>query len=151
MINDPFSMQTIPGSHVSKTPPKIQTMQRCVQGTELVLVHVYCEYPLFPNSSLQLSQPRYVAVEGFCHLSQIRDYTGYNTGALHFHFCGYGALLCRGLLLIVKKINGCLALGSCYQCKGCPRIWLDQHLLKDLCAVQACPSYDPILILSEQH
>lgn len=126
MINDPFYVQSLPckqGSCVSKTPPKIQSVQFRVQVTELVVVHTYCEYPLFPNSCLQLSQPRYTAVEEFCHQSQIKDYKGYNTGALYFLFRGYSALLCRGLALVVKTINGSLALDSCYQHKGCPRVW----------------------------
>lgn len=50
MTNNPFSMQTFPGSHLSQTSPKIQTVQCCVQATELVLVHMYSEYHSFQIS-----------------------------------------------------------------------------------------------------
>lgn len=113
MINDTFSMQSISGSHVlkkTKQKQNNQTLECCLQVTELVLVHFYSEYPLSPNSCLWLSQPQYMAVEEFCHQSQIRDYKGDNTGVLYFLFCGYSALLCQGLMLTVKKINVSLAL-----------------------------------------
>lgn len=72
--------------------------------------------------------------------------------AQYFLFCGYVALLIQSLCLLQRQ--RVLALDSCSQCKSvcvCGHRSLGQHFLRDLCAVQACPSYDPVLTPSKQH
>lgn len=103
-----------------KKPPKIQTLQCCVQVRELVLVYIYPEYPLFPNSCLQLSQSQYMAVEEFCHHSQIKNYKENCTST------SVVVVPCQGLVFLVRKISGSLTLDSCYKCRGCPRVWMHQ-------------------------
>lgn len=123
----------------------------CIQMTELVLgecpLYVFL---LFPDSCLELSQPWHMAVEEFCHHSQIKDYSA---GALYFLFCGYSALLRQSLMLIAKKMTHWVwtRVPSARAAPTYGRTSLGQHLLRDLCTVQSCLSYDPVLILSKQH